>query len=72
MSVINREIGVKLKHFRDLNGYSLSDVRLKVGKSKSAIHAYEQGKVSISIDTLVELCNVYGINYVDLLRDVNI
>lgn len=72
MSVINRKLGAKLKHFRNLNGYSLSEVGLMVGKSKSAIHAYEQGKVSISIDTLVELCNVYGINYVDLLRDVNI
>lgn len=70
MSEINKQIGEKLKQYREIKEYSLSEVASMVGKSKSSIHAYEIGRVSISVDVLIDLCNVYGINYVDFLEDV--
>lgn len=67
---INKLIGEKLKKHREIKGYSLNDVAQIIGKSKSSIHAYEIGKVSISLDVLIDICNAYGIDYLTFLEDV--
>lgn len=70
MSDINIRIGKKLQKIRESKNLSLNDVRLKVGKARNTIHAYEKGKISISVDALDSICNALDCCFVDLLPEV--
>jgi len=58
---INQQIGVKLRGLRESNGYTLQQIGDRIGKSRKAIHAYEIGIVSISVDNLQAILNIYGL-----------
>lgn len=70
MSDINIRIGKKLQKIRESKNLSLNDVGLKVGKARNTIHAYEKGKISISVDVLNSICNALDCCFVDLLTEV--
>lgn len=70
MSDINIRIGKKLQKIRESKNLSLNDVGLKVGKARNTIHAYEKGKISISVDALNSICNALDCCFVDLLTEV--
>ena len=70
MSDINIRIGKKLQKIRESKNLSLNDVGLKVGKARNTIHAYEKGKISISVDALNSICNALDCCLVDLLTEV--
>ena len=70
MSDIDVRIGKKLKILRESKNLSLNDVGTKVGKARNTIHAYEKGKISISVNVLETICNALDYNYVDLLEDI--
>lgn len=70
MSDIDVRIGIKLKRLRESKNLSLNDVGLKVGKARNTIHAYEKGKISISVSVLESICNALDYNYVDLLEEI--
>lgn len=70
MSDINIRIGKKLQKIRESKNLSLNDVGLKIGKARNTIHAYEKGKISISVDALNSICNALDCCFVDLLTEV--
>lgn len=70
MSDIDVRIGIKLKKLRESKNLSLNDVGLKVGKARNTIHAYEKGKISISVSVLESICNALDYNYIDLLEEI--
>lgn len=70
MSDINARIGKKLQELRESTNLSLNDVGLKVGKARNTIHAYEKGKIAISVDALNSICNALDCCFVDLLNEV--
>ena len=70
MSDINIRIGKKLQKIRESKNLSLNDVGLKVGKARNTIHAYEKGKISISVDALNSICNALDCCFVDLLTEI--
>lgn len=70
MSDINARIGKKLQELRESKNLSLNDVGLKVGKARNTIHAYEKGKIVISVDALNSICNAFDCCFVDLLNEV--
>lgn len=70
MSDINARIGKKLQELRESKNLSLNDVGLKVGKARNTIHAYEKGKIVISVDALNSICNALDCCFVDLLNEV--
>ncbi len=70
MSDINIRIGKKLQKIRESKNLSLNDVGLKVGKARNTIHAYEKGKIAISVDALNSICNALDCCFVDLLNEV--
>lgn len=70
MNNINLRIGEALKLARENKGLSLRAVSKLVSKSYSAIHAYETGRNSINVDVMKELCDTYGINYLDILQQI--
>lgn len=70
MSDIDVRIGRKLQKLRESKNLSLNDVGLKVGKARNTIHAYEKGKISISVNVLEAVCNALNYSYIDLLDEI--
>jgi len=54
------QIGHELKKLRIAKGYSLEELGKLVGKSRKTIHAYETGVISMSVETLKAILDVYG------------
>lgn len=65
----NLQIGQALKKLRLSKNMRLIDVANDLNKTKSAISAYERGVVSLSLDTLIDLCQVYDKNILDFLSE---
>ena len=59
MKEMSLMIGHKLKLLRERKGYTLEEVGDLVGKSRKTIHSYESGAISISVENLKSLLNVY-------------
>lgn len=70
MSEIDTKIGRKLQELRESKNLSLNDVGLKVGEARNTIHAYEKGKIAISVDALSSICNALNYCCIDLLSEV--
>lgn len=66
-----QKIGEGLKKLREDKGYSLEDVATRVGKARQTIHKYESGSISISVEVLEEILNVYGISWGKFLDDID-
>lgn len=56
-----------LKQARNLKGLSLKDVSKTIGKTPQAISQWENGKVSISAQDFINLCDLYGQNYDNII-----
>ena len=67
----SEKIGLQLRILRESKGYSLEDLGKLVGKSRKTIHAYEQGIISISVDNLKDLLEVYGVSWGKFLDDID-
>ena len=63
-------IGLKLKEIRTLRSFSLDDVGKLVGKSRKTIHDYEKGKISISVETLRQILQIYEIKISAFLTEI--
>lgn len=66
----NRLIGKELRRQRRMQDRTLQDVASAVGMKENTISAYEKGKIQIPIDSLEAVCSYLGINFIDLLYDV--
>lgn len=67
----NEKIGECLRRLREDKGYSLEDVATRVGKARQTIHKYESGSISISVEVLKEILDVYGISWGKFLDDID-
>lgn len=65
------KIGRKLRRLRESKGYTLEELGTLVGKSRKTIHAYEQGIISISVDNLKDILNVYDMSWGKFLDDID-
>lgn len=63
-------LGKKLKALRESKGYSLDYVAKLIGKHRSTIHLYEAGKISITINVLKELLDVYNVQVGKFLDEI--
>lgn len=59
-------LGRVLKEAREKKGLSLAQAGEKVGRHKASIMRYEQGASRIDMETLSELCQLYGLTIKDL------
>ena len=48
-----------IRKAKKLSAYELS---LRIGKSTNYIHEVEKGKINVSIDVILAICNELGIN----------
>lgn len=67
---INLQIGIKLKALRESKQYSLEDVAKRVGKARQTIHKYENGMISIAVDDLQEILDIYEITVGKFLDEI--
>ena len=67
---INKEIGIKLKALRESKEYSLEYVAQRIGKARQTIFKYEKGMISISVDDLQDILDIYGLEFGKVLDDI--
>ena len=67
---IDIAIGEELKALRTQRGLSLQYIADRVGITRQSVHAYEQGRASISVQNLIKICDLYGVKYYELLEKV--
>lgn len=59
-------IGIRLRKIRDMRGYSRSTVAELAGMSEKHLYNIEMGNVRMSVDRLVDLCDILEVssNYI--------
>lgn len=67
MASIASEIGAKIKYFRKNKNFSLQEMADLLCKSKSTVSKYENGQISIDIETLYDIAKVLGVHVEQLL-----
>jgi transcriptional regulator with XRE-family HTH domain len=56
-------VGKELKKYRKKNKLSLQDVADRIGVSFRQVKNYEDGVSKVTFPTMIELCELYGIDY---------
>lgn len=64
-------LGNLLKGARESIDMKQSEVAELIGCSAANISSWERAKSKIDIESLVSLCNIYGINFSDLINKVH-
>lgn len=67
MASVASEIGAKIKYFRKNKNFSLQEMADLLCKSKSTVSKYENGQISIDIETLYNIAKVLGVHVEQLL-----
>lgn len=57
-----KEIGLTFKDQRKKLGLTLEELAENLGKSKGYLSKFENGLMSIQVDTLDDLCKAYGLD----------
>lgn len=61
-------LGSELKKYRLSHKLTLVEVSEKIGVSFKQIQNYENGVSKMSVLTLIDLCNLYGVDYSELIK----
>ena len=69
MKIDYAQIGAKIKHFRELKGYSQDELAVMVNVTERHIRYIESGHKGLSVNLLISLVNALGIRADDLLAD---
>lgn len=67
-----KEIVLRLGYFRTKKNLSCREVSLRMGYSESWYYRVEEGKIDISVSTLMRLCELFEISPAELFYyDIN-
>ncbi|MDO4853325.1 MAG: helix-turn-helix transcriptional regulator, partial [Clostridia bacterium] len=69
MSTISRRIGNNIRIYRRANRMTLDELADRIHKSKATVGKYEQGAISIDVDTLFDVAAALKIAPSLLLTD---
>lgn len=64
-------LGQFLKNCRTQSSFTQQEVALKLGVTFQNVSSWERGKSKIDIDTLIRLCGIYEVNFIDALNKAN-
>lgn len=64
------ELGNELRTARINKLLTQEDVGNRVGLTRSAIANYERGKRSIEIELFFKLCEIYGVDEIEIIKRV--
>ncbi len=60
-------LGEKIKSLRIAKGMSIRQLAERINRSHTTLFDYERGKIPITANMLKDMCNILGVNYVDVL-----
>lgn len=66
MGIVREEISKNLLFYRKKCGLTQKELAQKIGVGVSAVSNWEKGANSIDIETLFEVCKIYGISINDM------
>lgn len=58
--------GENFRKARKIKGISVADIAKKINKTETTIYKYERGDLMPDIETVLQICNVLGVNFDDL------
>lgn len=64
-----KEVGTRIRHLRDQQGWSLTELASRAGISRSYLHQIEQGDSTPTLDKVQQLATALGVLPSDLLGD---
>ena len=67
MSDLSARIGGNIRIYRRANRMTLSELAERINKSKATVGKYEQGAISLDMDTLYEIAGALGISPFQLM-----
>lgn len=62
-------IGENIRRLRESAGLSMNQLAQMIGKSRSSISQYEQGKVIPRMGTVEDMARVFGVSKMEILND---
>lgn len=60
--------GVNLARVREKSGLSAYELSLRIDKDASYIHKVESGKINISLQAILKICEVLDIEPIELFK----
>ena len=63
-----KKVCLNISKYRIKNNLSAYELSMKIGKDTSYISKLENGKVNVTFSVLVDICNVFKIKVIDLLK----
>ena len=63
------DFGINLAKERQKLGISAYELSLRIGKDASYINKVENGKINISLKTIIDICNELNISISKLVKD---
>lgn len=66
--MITQNIGIRIKHLRNMRQMTQTDLAVVIGKDRSVIARYEQGGIDIPLSVLEQIANALKIKMSDLLK----
>ena len=70
MSDAYKVIGKKITEFRKLKNLHVEDIAEKLGTTRQCVYQWEIAKNRISIEKLIDICNVYNVDINFFLGDL--
>lgn len=67
MNTISDHVGQRIKKHRKGKGLTIEQFAAKINKSKATISKYENGTISIDIETLLEIADALDVDIVNLI-----
>lgn len=67
MADINKTIGEKIRFMRVLKKFSRERVARRIGVVQQTIEKYEKGTIPLTIDRLIQICEVLNIDASNLI-----
>ena len=67
MSELNHYIGSRIRLYRQMKRYTLSELAAMIHKSKATLSKYETGEITLDIQTLFDLAGALGIRVQQLI-----
>ena len=58
-----KKISYNIREYRKINHMTLEELGRKIGKTKATVGKYETGEIVIDIITLLEICNIFNIDF---------
>lgn len=62
MSDFYKDLGARIRRYRNLSGISLEELGKRIGVGKSAVRKYEYGEIKVSHQRLEQISNALGID----------